>query len=495
MIRRVGKVIVMPDESYVLAVDFGSTWCKAAYVNAAGKIIALGRSYVRGGPEFGHDERELRRAWHGFIGSVREATERLAEADPDSVPEAIAISVRKAPGIWLDADGHAIGVPRDAIDHAGRIDIDTCYSSDVWGDDDAFAYGYSIDLLGNTRWLRRVFPEHWRRVRLAGTLHNWFLLRLTGQWLTSHAAGPVQDDWPEAAAELTGLPLSAFPQVIADTAEVGELSSDLANELGLPAGTPVITGTHDGAAANIGAGAIRPGEACFTLGTNGVLRAVTGPRLPGQFGYTVTAERWALVRDSVGMALRLDEVVRALNDAGERVRAEHHEQLEAEALESTPQPWLLAEMLRTDTADLSKLVSRSLRSGHPPGQIYRTALEDATFRLLSLARIATKSGARIGRLVITGGATNNRLLLKLIASALERTLQVSSPEAGLIGAGILATVGAGWFDSVDEAVGAMVQYQPAVVPEPGLVPIYAELVRTLNLPAGFAPGSRDAESL
>src|SRR5690606_29234620 len=192
---------------------------------------------------------------------------------------AISIACRKAPGIWLDERRRPIDVPGDSVLAAGREAIDECYTSSVWNGPGPFAYGYGIDLIGNTRWLRSAHPDLWERARYAGTLHSWLQLQLTGEWLTSPAAGPVQPRWPEEAESLAGLPFDVYPRVAGESEVVGDLLESAAESLGLAAGIPVVTGTHDGAAANIGAGAVHPGDACMTLGTNGVLRAVTGGRL------------------------------------------------------------------------------------------------------------------------------------------------------------------------------------------------------------------------
>ncbi|MEZ4569801.1 MAG: FGGY family carbohydrate kinase [Thermomicrobiales bacterium] len=282
----------------VLAVDVGSSWCKAAYFDGSGNAVSTGETWVRDRQPFGHDAEALERVWQGVVGAVREANAGLG----DRQTVALGIAARKAPGIWLDEAGAVVGLPAGVAASIGRQPIRACYASSVWGDDDPFAYGYGIDLIGNTRWLRDNRPQHFARVCRAGNLHSWLVYRLTGQWATSHAGGPVQQRWPEAVRELSGLSPDAYPAVFDDSQVIGTIAPEPAGDLGRPETTRVITGTHDGAAANIGAGALGPGDACLTFGTNGVMRIVTGERIPGRFGYTVTSGRWALVRDLPNLA-------------------------------------------------------------------------------------------------------------------------------------------------------------------------------------------------
>lgn len=472
----------MREAAFVLAIDMGSSWCKAAYVDRAGSVVSEGRVYTRGGPPFGHNIADLERSWSALVEAVREANAGLRGLGHALNPAAVGISCRKAPGIWLDETGEPVDIPRSSVRSAGREDIEESYATDVWGDSDPFAYGYGLDLIGNTRWLQRRFPEQWAQVRKAGTLHTWLVYRLTGRWVTGPAAGPGQFAWPEAVATLSGLPVEAFPEVLESYRPVATLTPDAANDLGLQADVPVVTGTHDGAAANLGVGAIRPGDACLTLGTNGVLRVVTGERLPRQFGYPIVEGRWAMVRDIVGIAPRLDAVVAAIDGGSTRVSPSRHRLLTAEA-ESVPPG---ANGLRLPVGSLEEL--GSIVANHSPGVVYRAALEGIGLAFRGLVEVVRTAGASPQRFVATGGATANSLLLAIMSGCIGGPILMTPDEAGMRGAAILAAVGAGWFPTVDAAVVRMVPDGSEVVAPPDLMSAYADLVRDTDLPTGVAPG-------
>lgn len=472
----------MRETAFVLAIDMGSSWCKAAYVDRAGRVVSEGRVYTRGGPAFGHNASDLTRSWSALSEAVRKANAGLQDLGHALSPVAVGISCRKAPGIWLDESGEPVSVSRSALRSAGREDIEHSYAADVWGESDPFAYGYGMDLIGNTRWLRRRFPEQWARVRKAGTLHTWLVYRLAGRWVTSPTAGPGQFAWPEAVTELTGLPVEAFPAVLESYRPVATLTPETASDLGLPADIPVVAGTHDGAAANLGVGAVQPGDACLTLGTNGVLRIVTGERLPRQFGYPIVEGHWAMVRDVVGIAPHLDAVVVAIDGGGARVSPSRHRLLMVEAEPVPPG----ANGLRLPVGRLEAL--DSIAANHSPGVVYRAALEGIGLAFRGLLEVATAAGASPQRYVATGGATANRLLLTIMSGCIGAPILIPPDEAGMRGAAILAAVGAGWFPSVDAAVEQMVPDGNEVVASPGLMDAYANLVQSTDLPTGVAPG-------
>jgi sugar (pentulose or hexulose) kinase len=468
----------------VLAIDMGSTWCKAAYVDRDGRMLAEGRGYSRGGPHFGHNADDLADCWGVLVEAVRDAGSR------DQPPVAIAISCRKAPGIWLDADDNPVAPPHDAIERAGRSDIEASYSADVWGDADPFAYGYGVDLIGNTRWLRRAFPDLWSKVERAGTLHNWLVYRLTGRWVASPAAGPVLFNWPDAAVTLTGLEVDAFPNVVESYRKVAGLDGQSAQDLGLPPETPVVTGTHDGAAANLGAGAMHVGDACLTLGTNGVIRVVTGAPLERQFGYPIVEGRWAMVRDIVGIAHHLDHVVAAIDGKGTPVSAERHASLTEQAADVPVGAGGVRLLVPDDDilSDHRQAERKRIAGGHPAGVVYRAALEGIVLAFRGVDHVVRRAGAAPQHYVVTGGATANDLLLRMMSGVLGAPVHTTPDEAGVRGAAILAAVGVGWYPSLDGAVDAMVPDGVEVCATVDEMNMYARIVESADLPQGVAPG-------
>jgi sugar (pentulose or hexulose) kinase len=66
-----------------------------------------------------------------------------------------------------------------------------------------------------------------------------------------------------------------LPGVVRPGSTLGHVCAAAAAETGLPQGTPVIAGTTDGCAAQLGAGAMRPGSWNSVLGTTLVLKGVT----------------------------------------------------------------------------------------------------------------------------------------------------------------------------------------------------------------------------
>lgn len=397
----------------------------------------------------------MERVWSALCAAVRAANQTL---DDTAHPAAIALSCRGGSGVWLDAD---LGVMPVSSYSTAAVAVQTIindlYAQPIWGEEGPFAYSYAPAAIGRSVWLRQNEPEIWAQVARSGSLHDWILLRLTGTWITDPASGAGGSDWPEAALALAGLPAGAFPESMAQDQIAGRLISDAARDLDLPSGIPVITGCHDGVAANTGTGVVRPGDACITVGSNLVVRAVTGARLPECFGYPILSDRWAWVRGAHGIAAQIDAVVGVLDGGGDPVTPERHAMLTAAALTAAVPDGLEMPTLPRGFDEARRQQARdALAAGFTPGQIYRATLASATAAIAELVNLARHDGADCRRYVVTGAAAANDLLLRLLSAALDAPIEIGDNEAGLRGAAILAAVGAGLYPDTETAIAAMV---------------------------------------
>jgi sugar (pentulose or hexulose) kinase len=377
--------------SVVLAIDLGSTWCKAGLYDPQGRLVAFNRAPSRGGPQGpGASQADLDHWWD----SVAEAVRPLAAL---ARPESLAFSCRGYPGVYLDRQMVAIAAPGPA-----RLSREATYATPGWGEGGPWARAYAPALAATGLWLRQAHPELHRQVWRLGALHDWLLWRLTGEWLTDPCDGPCGLlDWPPAAMAVAGLPREAFATLLPAETRAGELTPEAAERLGLPAGIPVACGSHDGAAANLGGNAWQVGDAMVTLGTNTVLRIVTGRPLEGWFGYPIPPGAYAWVRGIPGLA--------------PRVEAARQQSPEAE----------------------------------------RTALEAVAAAVAELLGAARSCGLHPRQYQVTGGLTYVPYMRELLLQTLDGPVTWTDPEAGLRGAAMLAAVTGGWFDSVPAAAAAM----------------------------------------
>jgi sugar (pentulose or hexulose) kinase len=464
----------------VLAIDMGTSWCKAGYIDPQGRIVSMSRAFVRDIAPTGDGSAALERSWQTLAQVVREAGAGLNPGQRAAGPAAIGTSFRSMLGVFLDERGVPFAPPDDARQVKGSEVLAEVYAMPGWGDEGPWAWGYATRLVAVIHWLRHHDPETWSRIDRAGSLRDLVAWRMTGRWVTDPTTGPGRLHWPQGMPEMTGLAMTAFPDVEPIDAVVGTLQPDAAADLGLPAGIPVVAGLHDGPAANVGTGMIEPGDVTLTLGTNFVFRAVNGPRLPDCFGYVILPERWAWVNNVPSAAAQLDVVASELT--GMPVSAVAHAPLSEAATHVTPgSNGLVFERFPYGQQERQReQVRRARAAGHADPVIYRALMESIGRGERWLYEWSSGDGTRPRRYTATGGCSRNRELVRIIASSLGAPVGVGNPEAGLLGAALAAASGIGWYHSVPAAVAAAVRTESCVQPDPSATAIYHEMYPRLE---------------
>ncbi|MCE7985994.1 MAG: hypothetical protein DYG89_32860 [Caldilinea sp. CFX5] len=457
----------------VLAIDVGSSWCKAAYIDPTGQLVATGRAYTRAIQP--NRDTMLPAFWQALCDAVQSANTQL----PAPVrPAAIGISCRAQFGICLNEEGQACWPMVDCHLHRDAPELKQAYDPALWGDQDPFAFGYGVRMAAMIAWLRQHHPAEWRRVHRVGALHNYLVYRLAGGWVSDPTSGVEAATWPPAILTLTGLPERAFPVTLPAHQVAGRLMPDASAALGLPPGIPVVVGLHDGAAANLGTRAVAAGDACFTLGTNFVFRAVNGPRLlSGCFCYTVAPERWAWVNNVPSASAQFDIAAEILRPDLPTMAARHGVlgQL-AEQVAPGAQGLAIRRSLPGAEAALVQQVQAARQAGYGDGVIYRALAEAIAFGVRDLVQAAMRDGIRPQRFVATGGSVQNRHFLHVLTAILCAPIEIGTAEAGLLGVGMVAAVGSGWYPTVAAAMAQMTTPGPLVYPEPTAVQFYQSLV-------------------
>lgn len=133
-------------------------------------------------------------------------------------------------------------------------------------------YGYTKIL-----WMKNHEPENWEKTRLFLPPNDYVIYKMTGEIAIDYSSagniGGIFDmnrrAWSEEMMEAMGIPLSMMPQKIVESTDiVGGLTEEMAQELGLWEGMPVIAGGIDCGAANIGLGVFDSGIYAAAIGTS-----------------------------------------------------------------------------------------------------------------------------------------------------------------------------------------------------------------------------------
>jgi sugar (pentulose or hexulose) kinase len=278
-----------------------------------------------------------------------------------------------------------------------------------------------------------------------------------------------------------------LPQIIPMHEPIGPLSDAVAFGAGMPREVrPMLFPTLDDQAAGLlGGGAVAAGEAAIILGNSAVVNS-SAANLPGTDRLDVMKLNWGTylwMRCYTNGALFLDRVVGANPDWAT---------LEGLACQEPPlchgvsvMPFLFAE---PSVGVLSPRVEWWPTEPQEMGRRVRAAFEAIAYLIALGVNAHEEAGQRLTRLSVSGGIARSDLMLEILASVLNRTLdRLVSDEGSALGAAVAAL--AGWEQylrqkqgisesySIMDAAAQMVRFRDRIVPRPEWVPLYQRGLR------------------
>ena len=352
-------------------------------------------------------------------------------------------------------------------------------------------------------WIEKNRPEEFDRIYKVVFTKDYLIYKLTGEIATEVSDASLSflmdvpnRKWADSMFEKLGIPRSFAPDRLLESVDVvGKLKTDIADELGIASGIPVIAGGGDQPAGGVGTGIIKSGIIGATIGTSGVVfgcldeplidredRAMycMAHSVPGKFcflGLVLTAGgsyKW--LRDSIfadkktEMAAQGKDVYDYMSGLAEKAS------LGSEGLVFLP-------YLNGDKTPHSDENARGVFFGlsyrHGAGDICRSVMEGVTFALRDTIEIIRETGQNVTEVRANGGGAKSPLWRQIQADIFNANIVTMNIEEGpAAGACIMAAVGAGHFSSVEETCNAMLKVTGNTEPVPENVSIYNEYYRT-----------------
>ena len=430
----------------VLGLDLGTSEAKAALVGLDGRLLGLGRgTYPTDVGADGRAEQDPRDWWAALTAAVRSLAGDLPGANLLAI-----CSVGQGPTLTvMDADALSV---RPAL---------------TWQDRRAGAGGYG--LLPRMAWLAREDPEAAARARWL--LASWDAV---GLWLTGEAVTTVQahEAVPSAEAlEAVGVRVGTVPPGLAYGSRLGSLRPAAAEALGLASGTLVVAGVNDGTASMLGAGLRAAGDAVDTGGTSGGIGIYVDRPVEVPMAFLAPAPLpglWVVGGAMAALGASVDWMRSAV--LGDRWTPD---QLFAVAAGVAPGadglvflPYLAGERAPVFDED-ARGVLFGLTLAHGPEHLARAALEGAALALRHVAEPLAEAGAPVRELRLAGRRSAGDVWARIKADVLGVTVAIPTVgETAVLGAAILAAVGAGAVPSLEAGVVAMTSVARRVEPDP-----------------------------
>jgi xylulokinase len=311
-------------------------------------------------------------------------------------------------------------------------------------------------------WVARHEPEIFKATRRVLLPKDYVRLTLSGEHVAemSDASGTLWLDiarrrWDEDLLAATGLGLAQMPRLVEGSAASAFLSPQMAGQWGLPGRKIVIAGgAGDNAAAAVGVGAVAAGQGFVSLGTSGVIFAVTDrfvalpERTLHAFCHALPG-RWHGMAVMLSAAASLSWIARILgrNEAIDGLVAEAEAFAKsADNVASAPLflPYLSGERTPHNDAAATGMFA-GLRAEHGADALVFAVMEGVAFSFADGADVLGEAGARPTSTMIVGGGARSGFWGQMIADATGLTIDLAEgAEAGAaLGAARLAMLAAG----------------------------------------------------
>jgi len=333
-------------------------------------------------------------------------------------------------------------------------------------------------------WVREHEPQIAERARMHLLPKDYIRFELTGEYATevSDASGTSllnvpNRQWSEPVCQALDISLDTLPRVYESFEVSGQISQRGAQATGLKIGTPVVGGGGDQAAGAVGNGIVRSGIISVASGTSGVVFAfadtpTVDPQLRMHTFCHAVPNKWHVmgVMLSAGGSLRWyrDTFCNQERAVAGLMNLDPYELITREAA-SAPAgsegllflPYLTGE--RTPHPDpLARGAFVGLTVRHSKAHLARAVLEGVSFGLRDSLEIMKSMGISIGNVRASGGGAKSEVWRQIQADVFGLPLStIGIDEGPALGAALLAGVGVGTYQSVEEACDAVVKTQPA----------------------------------
>jgi sugar (pentulose or hexulose) kinase len=301
---------------------------------------------------------------------------------------------------------------------------------------------------------------------------DYVAYRLTGMMATDYSlAGRTcafridRKEWDAEWLDSLGLSPDWFPPARRAVEPVGEVKSTLPG-LGLVAGTPVAIAGHDHICAGYALGAVNPGQVFDSMGTAESMVGALADHPLGEreyrsglaYGCHVVPERmyWlGGLSDAGGSLSWLRSILGSPPPT--------FEDLEALLDSAGEQPGEIAYFPYLTGCETPFMEPKArgafvgLSAGHNQADLVKAVLEGTAYAVELIRRVAERSaGTRVERIMAAGGGTRSRHWMQIKADITGCRYEIPAmPEATLLGAALIAGIGAGVFGDEAQALSSL----------------------------------------
>ncbi|MGV3763361.1 gluconokinase [Parapedobacter sp.] len=290
-------------------------------------------------------------------------------------------------------------------------------------------------------WLRAEMPAIFQAARKFISIKEYVFHRLFGRYIVDESIASATGlfdihafQWYRPALAWAGISAAQLSDPVPITYTLSGLPAQLASVMGIPEDTPFVVGASDGCLANLGAGAVAPGDAAVTIGTSGAIRMVVETpqtdKKARTFCYVLT-KRLFVVGGAVNSGGMVFRWYRDHFGGGALGGTHAYQQLVAEASTVAPGadgllflPYLAGERAPHWDAN-AKGVFFGVQLHHTKAHFTRAVLEGIVYGLYSVGKALEEIAGPIKVIHANGGFARAPFWVQLLADVFNKRVLVS----------------------------------------------------------------------
>ncbi|PLS09709.1 gluconokinase [Neobacillus cucumis] len=421
---------------FVIGLDIGTTSVKACVFTLDGKLVAeVERMNTSFYPKQGWVEQDPIEVEQAAVQAIREVITKAA------------IGKNQLVSIGFSAAMHSI----ICIDEKGEPNSPAL----IWADGRGYEQAENImktrgeEVYSKTGtpihpmtpfvklvWMNETNYEPYKRAQYFMSIKEYLLQCWFGQRVIDYSMAsatglfnPATHQWEPELLELAGIREQQLSEVVPPTKILTGIRQEKAEDMGINSEMPFVVGAADGQLANLGIGAILPGEVAVSVGTSGAIRQVTqGVRISKKletFCYSFTEDTSIIggPSNNGGVALQW------LKDFLEDKRSFSEFLSDAEKVAPGADGIIFLPYLNGERAPIWNQRAKGNFYGvsitHKKEHFIRAVLEGITFNLYQIGKALERLAGEPLRIYVNGGLARSPLFLQMMADIFDTEIYVS----------------------------------------------------------------------
>jgi xylulokinase len=474
----------------LLAIDIGSSSCKAVVFAASGEILAKHScGYAPQFPRPCFAEMNPEKFWDAVRICCREVSKNLT--DP---VRALGLSSHGETFVPVDSSGQPVGPA--ILNQDSRAIAESSWCEEAIGRQRLFQItgltAHPMYPVAKLLWLRKHEPRMFAAAMCFVSLIGYLLGRMGLPAYVDYslacrflAFDVRRRCWSEEVLGAVGIGKDRLPVPVPAGTVVGKLTSDIAGQLGLNPGISVVLGGHDQPCGALGVGVVSEGRVSDSIGTYECLLAASdAPILNDKalaaslnsYSHVVPGKFVTLAFFPSGIVVKWFHDLLYANGSGapsesteKEFEAAHYAFLERHVPEGPTGLCITPHLIGTCNPDFNPRARGAiggLTPGTDRGAMYKGILEGLACELAIVAQALAEAVGDFSDIYVTGGGTRSALGLQLRAALTGCRFHVMrQQEAVCLGTAILAGVAVGEYSSIDQAITALVKESDALKPD------------------------------